>query len=320
MISLADKQAFLATTTCAGWDIRPLAGDASSRCYDRLFGPGDRTAILMDAGPDAALSVPPFIAVARHLAALGLCPPEILARSGDSGLVVLTDLGATDFARHLADRPQDEAMLYRAAVDVLLTLARSAPPDGLVRLTPDEGAGMLAPLFDWFAPGLPPADRQRIETAIAAALATHAGPPGTLSLRDFHAENLIWRSHLTGSDRVGLLDFQDAVIAPAAYDLVSLLRDARRDVAEATRQQALAQFADGTGQPMARIEAATAVLGLQRNLRILGIFARLSRRDGKDRYRHLIPRVLAHVEADLTHPAADDLRGALAPALRTVRA
>jgi N-acetylmuramate 1-kinase len=320
MSDAAAKHLFLAQTPCAGWRLLPLAGDASTRSYDRLLGPEGQTAILMDAGPDAARSVPPFLAIAGHLRTLGLCPPEVLARSDQPEFLLLGDLGPVDLARHLADHPQDEGALYRAAVDVLLVLSRATPPDGLTQLTPAIGAAMLEPLFDWFAPGRTGAQRGRIETAVADGLAAHAGLPDTLSLRDFHAENLIWRPHLKGTDRIGLLDFQDAFIAPAAYDLVSLLRDARRDVSEATREQSVAQFAKGLGQPPARVEAACAILGLQRNLRILGIFARLAERDGKAQYRRLIPRVLGHVRADLGHPAVQNLRSALAPVLESANA
>lgn len=314
------KSAFLAQTPCAGWVVQPLAGDASTRSYDRLVGPNGQTAILMDAGPDAARSVPPFLAIARHLKHLGLCPPDVLAQSDQPGFLLLSDMGRAEPSRHLLDNPQDETALYEVAVSVLLILERAELPDGLTRLTPDKGAAMLEPLFNWFAPDLSGALRSRIENSIADGLAAHGGLSDTLSLRDFHAENLIWRPHLTGTDRIGLLDFQDAFVAPAVYDLVSLLRDARRNVSEGTRQRALAQFATGTGQPLSGVEAASAIIGLHRNLRILGIFARLADRDGKQQYRRLIPRVLGHIRADLEHPAVQDLRSALAPVLESANA
>ncbi|SMY07212.1 aminoglycoside phosphotransferase family protein [Flavimaricola marinus] len=320
MTTLPSKTAFLAPTPCAHWQIQPLAGDASTRSYDRLTGPDGQTAILMVAGPDAATSVPPFVAIAQHLTKLGLCAPTILAQTDEPGYLLLSDLGRTDIAQHLAARPDDEHALYSAAIDVLLALHNSSPPEGLTRLTSELGAQMLDPLFEWFAPATPSAQRQRIEASITTGLAEHAGPANTLSLRDFHAENLIWRPHLTGTDRIGLLDFQDAFIAPSAYDLVSLLRDARRNVSDGTRRAAIAQFARGIGQDAADVEAACAILGLQRNLRILGIFARLAKRDGKAHYTALIPRVLGHIRADLEHPAAQDLRATLAPALDTTAA
>lgn len=320
MTEADSKGAFLATTVCAGWSVQPLAGDASTRSYDRLTGPDGQTAILMDAGPEAATSIPPFVRIAQHLAALGLCPPDILARSEDPRFLLLSDLGPTHIAAHLADNPDQEAQLYAVAVDVLLVLRGAGFPQGLNRLTPKVGAEMLAPFFDWFRPDTPEDRRRAIEATVADGLATHAGPADTLSLRDFHAENLIWRPHLAGTDRIGLLDFQDAFIAPAAYDLVSLLRDARRDVSAPTARSAMARFAQGTGQTLAEVAAACAVLGIQRNLRILGIFARLAQRDGKRHYSSLIPRVLAHIRTDLAHPAAAEIGASVGPLLEEVGA
>lgn len=309
------KPEFLAQTPCANWQITPLAGDASTRSYDRLTGPDCQSAILMDAGPDAAMTVPPFVAIARHLNGLGLCAPDILAQTTEPRFLLLSDLGSTDIARHLLQQPGDEAALYRAAVDVILVLRSGPLPGGLTVLIPQVGSAMLEPLFDWFAPDTSPLTRRQIEQAIEASLAAHGGPADTLSLRDYHAENLIWRPERTGTDRIGPLDFQDAFIAPACYDLVSLLRDARRDVSEATRQMTLAHFAISTGQSLADTEAACAILGLQRNLRILGIFARLAKRDSKAQYTGLIPRVLSHIRADLAHPAAHSITAALTPLL-----
>ena len=308
----AERARFLAATPCADWAIAPLAADASARRYDRLTGPDGATAILMDAGPEAAATVPPFLRIGAHLRGLGLCAPEVLAQDPQGRFLLLEDLGPTDVAGWLRRHPQDEAALYTAAIDVLSRIGSAPPPDGLAHLTPDVGAQMLAPFFEWFAP----ADtRPRIEAMLQDALARHAGAPDTLSLRDFHAENLIWRPDRTGTDRVGLLDFQDAFVAPQVYDLVSLLRDARRDVSEGTRRMALDRYATASSQSPAEVEAAAAVLGVQRNLRILGIFARLARRDGKTGYRALMPRVTRHLQADLAHPALAALAPLVSPLL-----
>ncbi|EAR53021.1 hypothetical protein OG2516_11176 [Oceanicola granulosus HTCC2516] len=299
---------FLAETDHAGWTRTPIAGDASRRRYERLQN-GDRSRILMDAAPETGEDTRPFLAIARHLRGRGLAAPDIVHADPEAGLLLLEDLGPSHFADHLRTRPDDEIRLYTAATDVLAELQRHAPPPGLQRLDPTTGAEMLAPLFEWRAAE---ADAPAIRAATAAALA-RCRAPEALSLRDFHAENLVWRPERDGTDRVGLLDFQDAFLAPPAYDLASLLDDARRDIAEATREAATRRFAELTGTAHAELTAELATLSVQRNLRILGIFARLIARDGKDRYAAFVPRVEARLAARLVHPALADLRRLVGP-------
>jgi len=303
-------QDWLATTACAGWERTALAGDASSRRYDRLRDPATgATAILMDAPPDTE-GTARFLDLADHLRAHGLSPPEILAADRDRGFVLLEDLGPRHMASWLRDRPKEEEALYLAAADVLLHLNRMPTPADLVPLDPQTGATMLSPLWEWFDPSLDPAP---LVSAMTDALAQYAAGTRTLALRDYHAENLIWRPDRTGLDRCGLLDFQDAILAHPAYDLASLLRDARRDVAPATVEAAVARMITGLAADPDSFRAAFSVLSIQRNLRILGIFARLARRDGKQAYLALIPRVQAHIAYDLAHPACADLAKALGP-------
>jgi aminoglycoside/choline kinase family phosphotransferase len=161
-------------------------------------------------------------------------------------------------------------------VDLLARLARSPEPCGLVAFTPARMAGLVAPFFEHHASHLDPRERAEITGRLGEALERHAGGPTVLALRDFHAGNLVWRGAQEGVDRLGLLDFQDAVLAPAEYDLASLLRDARRDGDEGLRRAMIRRFAAATGREEARVEAAAAVLAVQRNLRILGVFARLA--------------------------------------------
>ncbi|WP_176559271.1 aminoglycoside phosphotransferase family protein [Rubellimicrobium roseum] len=291
---------FLAASPAAGWRRAALAGDASGRRYERLHGPDGRTAVLMDSRAEPA-SLAPFLRIGAHLRALGLHAPAILAEA--PGLLLLEDLGPTHMAAWLADHPDDSPMLYGTAVDVLLRLQSAPAPDGLVALTPLRAAGMISPLWEHYLPGLDPRRAGELSGRLREALERHAPEATVLSLRDYHAENLVWRGDREGIDRLGLLDFQDAVMAPPEYDLASLLRDARRDMDAALRTAMIRRFAEGTGRDEARVAAATAVLGLQRNLRILGVFARLARERGKPAYLALLPRVRAHVEGDLAHPA-----------------
>lgn len=307
--------AFIAASPAAGWTRRPLAGDASSRRYERLHAPDGRSGILMDARAEPA-SLAPFLRIGAHLRALGLRAPEVLAEA--PGLLLLEDLGPTSMAAWLVDHPEEAPILYGAAVDLLAQLQAASPPDDLVALTPTRASGMIAPLWEHYAPHADPRRAAELTGRLCEALEAHAPDATVLSLRDYHAENLVWRPERTGTDRLGLLDFQDAVLAPPEYDLASLLRDARRDTDADLRAAMIRRFADLTGRPEARVAAATAVLGLQRNLRILGIFARLARERGRPGYLALLPRVRAHVDGDLAHPAlaplADLVRTLVPPA------
>ncbi|MEJ6403330.1 aminoglycoside phosphotransferase family protein [Yoonia sp. 2307UL14-13] len=286
---------FLAPTVWAEWENVPIAGDASARRYGRLCHAG-QSVILMD-DPSAPQSTVPFVNVARYLQREGLCPPHILAHDPDAGLMVISDLGDWDFARWLRRSPDDAEMLYRAAIDVLLHLSGKVPDMDLPCLTPAQGGAMMAPLSHYADGSI-----DDLAAAVTAAMVALLPPPDTIALRDFHAENLIWRPDHVGTDRVGLLDFQDAFITPPGYDLVSLLRDVRRDVSVDLVDRMTQYFADRAGIGH-EIGPQLACLGVQRNLRILGVFARLARVDGKRRYIELIPRVWRNLLADLAHPA-----------------
>ena len=299
-------EAFLLGSPAAGWVRQRLTGDASGRRYERLLAPDGRSAILMDARAEPA-SLAPFLAVSAHLRSLGLCAPEVLAQ-GD-GLLLLEDLGHEHLAAWLARQPEDAPLTYGVAIQVLARLQATPPPEGFSVLTPARAAAMLAPLWEHYAPGADPRLAADLGRRLRDALEAQAPEPSVLALRDFHAENLVWRPEREGTDRLGLLDFQDALLAPREYDLASLLRDARRDTDETLRAAMIRRFADLTGREEARVSAATAVLALQRNLRILGIFARLAKERGKPGYLALLPRVHAHVEGDLGHPALQPLAG-----------
>lgn len=288
--------AFLAASPAAGWARAPLAGDASRRRYERLTAPDGRTAILMDARAEPA-SVAPFLRIAGHLRGLALAAPAVLHEGG--GLLLLEDLGEGNVAAWAAARPADAPMLYEAAVDVLAHVQASPPPPGLLAFSPLRAAGLIAPLFEHAAPTDP--RRGALLTGRLAEALAHAGTPDRLALRDFHAENLVWRPGRAGHDRLGLLDFQDAVLAPPAYDLASLLRDARADVAEDLRQALIRRFAAATGATEAATAHEAAAWGVQRNLRILGLFARFAA-EGRASYMARAPRLRRHLAADLSHP------------------
>lgn len=274
-----------------------MTGDASARRYERLLNGINESVILMDAPPETCGSQLRFVEIAAHLENIGLAAPRILAWDEALGLMVLEDLGQQDFSSHLRHTPEDERQLYEAAVDVLLALGASNAPTNLTVMTPTVGSDMIDIAFEWAASDKSASLASEIKCEIEALLAEVSPFPATLSLRDFHAENLIWRPDQSGTARVGLLDFQDAFVTHPAYDLASLLRDARKDANPDLISPLLKRLGGGTD-----MRTAFHVMAVQRNLRILGIFNRLSQRDGKVGYIDFIPRVRAHLKADLDRP------------------
>lgn len=317
----AEAAGFLAR---AGWgsaERRMLAGDASFRRYERLTGPNG-TAVLMDAPPEAGEDCRPFVAIGEHFRTLGFSAPALYAADLERGFLLLEDLGDDLFARVLA-RGDDEILLYEAAVDLLFELHTHAPPEALplpggrsYAVPPYSEALLMQEaglLPDWYLPELTGrrtgADARAEYDALWRDLTPwmQAASP-VLVHRDYHAENLIWLPDRLGPARVGLLDYQDGVLGHLAYDLISLLSDARRDVDPGLSDAMLARYVTGARarNPAFDAEAfrtAFAVLGAQRNCKILGIFARLWRRDGKPAYLSLLPRVWRNLERDLAHPA-----------------
>jgi len=296
----------------AGWGAATrhhLAGDASDRRYLRLH-LADRTAVLMDSPPGGADNVLAFVTMARHLRGLGLSAPKVLAKDLADGFLLLEDLGDGLLARLLATNPDREAALYAPAVDVLHHLQSVPVPLDLPDLSPADwaqAAGLAVDCYAFAATFCRP-DPEPLLAALAAALAAHADGPRVLILRDFHAENLLWLPERTGLARVGLLDFQLGQMGQSGYDLVSLLQDARRDVTTATESAMIARFVAATGADARTFAAQYAVLGTQRALRILGVFARLCLTAGKPGYLRLIARVWGQLQRNLLHRALTDVR------------
>lgn len=293
--------------TRAGWggaDRRFLAGDASDRSYDRLTRPGE-TAVLMDAPPGKGDDPAIFLQVAAHLTGLGLSAPRCLAQDLPHGFLLLEDLGDGIYARLLANDPALEVPLYTAAADVLAHLQSQPAPASPPNLSAMDWAEAAGFALDWYAfaiTGTRP-DPTAFRDILANLLAIQADGPRVMILRDFHAENLLWLQDRKGLARVGLLDFQLAQMGQPGYDLVSLLQDARRDVSHETETATLRHFIAITGADQANFETAYAVLGAQRALRILGIFARLCLVAGKPGYVALIPRVWGQLRRNLANPA-----------------
>jgi aminoglycoside/choline kinase family phosphotransferase len=304
----AEIAAFL---DAAGWgkaERKPLAGDASFRRYDRLRD-GKQRAVLMDAPPPHE-DVRPFLKIAGLLHGIELSAPRILARDETTGLLLLEDLGDGTYTRLLADGAEETA-LYALAIDVLCHLQQRFDPAAAV-LPPYDEARLLteaALLVDWFLPAATGAAtaaelREEYLACWRQVLPHAAGAAPTLVLRDYHVDNLLLLPEREGIAACGLLDFQDAVLGPGSYDVVSLLEDARRDVAPALAAAMLERYlAAFPGIDRAAFMASYAVLGAQRSCKIVGIFTRLCVRDGKPGYLKHLPRVWRLIEQDLRHPA-----------------
>lgn len=306
-----DLTAFIQTS---GWGSAArllVAGDASNRRYERLTKPDGTTLILMDAPADKGEDVRPFIAIAEHLTNIGLSAPQIIHRDVPNGFLLIEDLGDDLFKQVIARDPSLELPLYEASVDVLTQLhAAPMPP-----LDPYDTATMTnfaARAYEFYLFGLTgksnTPEQATFEQIMADLLAPLDAAPQVLIQRDYHAENLLWLPARSDAARVGLLDFQDAMRGHAAYDLVSILQDARRDVPREIEDAMIARYLNQNPQDEDTFRAAYAILGVQRNLRIVGAFAKLSIVLGKPRYVDLIPRVWEFVERNLAHPALSPIR------------
>jgi hypothetical protein len=343
---------FIDRASWSGAELHPLTGDASTRSYVRLARRG-RTAMLMDQprGAEAAACPPdastdarrklgynamarlagpdcrPFAAVSHYLRGRGFSAPAILAHDYETGFLLIEDLGDGRFADLMAGG-QSERPFYETAIDALVDLhaapapkTLSVPGAGDVNLLAYDAVAMEAEVLllpDWFVPaasGTKLAEDARTEFVAAwrNALSLLRFDQPVMILRDYHAENLMWIEGRAGIARAGLLDFQDALAGSPAYDLISLVEDARRDVRVElahlmTRRYIGARKARDASFDEEAFRFAAALLAAQRNTKIVGIFARLWKRDGKLRYTKYLPRMWGYLERDLSHPALRALR------------
>ncbi|MEO0982979.1 MAG: phosphotransferase [Pseudomonadota bacterium] len=342
-----DIKRFLEAAGWGGAERCALNPDASTRRYERLTHPDGATAMLMDApgrGEDppcppgasederrllgwnamsrlAASRVDAFVPIAAYLERRGYSPPRVLASDLDRGLAVLEDFGDRLFADLLARGEADEVELYSAAGELLADVHAEPSPAAV------EGGGASWPLLDYdamafkvnvalfgewmprFEPGMRRDDAliARYEVAADALIEALLDAPKAFTLRDYHAENLLWLPERAGHARIGLLDFQDAVRGPRVWDISMLLHDARRDVSPAARAAMIRAYLEAAGGSEAELQAELAVAGAVNTLRILGLFVRLVARDKKDRYRTFIPREWGHLAETLSHPAAAEM-------------
>jgi tRNA threonylcarbamoyl adenosine modification protein YjeE len=323
--------------------IKYLQGDASLRAYARIVSNGT-TQILMDSprmpdGPAVRDGLPysriahlaedvrPFIAIAHGLRQRGLAAPRIDAMDMDAGVLLLEDLGDCTFG-DAVESGHSQFELWHAAVDVLVALRRTGPPAPLP--LPSKGDYVLPDydrqafsietelLLDWYWPAAkaepaPSAASTEFRALWESEFDYLLALPHGWVLRDYHSPNLMWRPDRRGIDRVGVLDFQDALSGPWAFDLVSLLQDARLDVPAALEADLFRYYCEQVAAIEPNFDRtsfarAYAVLGAQRSTKILGIFARLAMRDAKPVYLRHIPRIWRYLERDLSHASLAQLR------------
>jgi N-acetylmuramate 1-kinase len=351
---MATVRQFISQSGYSGALRAKLKGDASTRIYERLV-LGDKHAILMNSprrpdGPPVrdgkpynaiahlADNVMPFVAMANGLRQHGFSSPEIYHADLDQGLLILEDLGDEGIVSGEPPAPIRER--YEVAIDALLMLHGKRLPDVLPvaphvehRIPSYDMSALLIEaelLLDWFLPRLqapmPDSERDSFRSLWRELLQPAIDAPATWVLRDFHSPNLLWLAGRKEIARLGLLDFQDAVMGPAAYDVASLLQDARVDIPEQLELALLGRYVRGRRQSDPEFDPASFIkiyvtLAAQRASKILGIFARLDLRDGKPQYLRHMPRVWGYLQRSLGHPALESLSAwyiAHVPALNAV--
>ncbi|MBT8458784.1 MAG: phosphotransferase [Boseongicola sp.] len=299
----------------AGWDQAEqslVTGDLSTRRYTRLSMHGSK-AILMECDPETDASLRAFVKMTRWLRDLGLSAPEILSLDASTGHALLEDFGDAKLTTLITNDPSCQKRNYNTILDVLVTI-RNAPAPALK--TPDaRELAEATKLADEWYPGARTSLLDEFRVGLETVLREILNVPLTVSLRDFHADNIIWLDQRAPIQQPGLLDYQDAIITHPAYDLMSLITDARTDVSVDLRHEMIRAYAARAGGDPEALAQSVAVLGAQRNLRILGIFARAARADAKTHQLAALPRVYGYLMDCCEHstlaPFSVDLREAL---------
>jgi Predicted phosphotransferase related to Ser/Thr protein kinases len=296
----------------AGWkspELKPLAGDASTRKYFRIV-ERSRSAILMDASLNRD-SLAAFVQIDEHLRRLEFHAPKILARDIARGWLLLEDFGDDTFAA-LLDKGADAAELYVLGIDVLAALHAKpdAAPENLRRYDPEKMLEDIELFLEWRTPRISAEGANEFRRAWREVLPLAHAVPSSLLLRDYHAANLMLLKDETGLKRVGLLDFQDAYVGPVTYDLISLLEDARRDLPDGKREKMLDRYCSKfPNLNLETFRTSLAIVAAQRHTRVLAIFERLSRAQGKHDYKRLhSPRVERLLETALEQPVLAEVK------------
>ena len=293
-----------------GWDdakTEKITSDASNREYTRLS-KKQNTSILMDSDPTTNESIENFIYFTNQLRKQKFSAPKIYGQDICNGLLLLEDLGSDSFANILKSKPHLENHIYQEAINQLIEIRKNKIP----HLTRKYDLKILlqeAVLFsEWYLSPLRASyESSHLLKILRVTLQETLKQDTTLVLRDYHAENLMWLPDRRNNRRVGLLDYQDALAGNPAYDIASLLKDARREVPKKLQEELIKYFLKKTNLDNAVFSRDYSILSAQRNLKIIGIFSRLSIRDNKSGYLDLIPRVWKNLQDDLKHPSLNAL-------------
>lgn len=287
---------FLNQNQINNYQLHKVAGDASFRHYFRAV-LADKSFIIMDAPPQKE-DVRPFCKIADFLLAEKFCAPKIFARDFENGFLLLEDFGDTSY-RKAIEQGDNEINLYKNAVDLLVNLKQVKPPQDLPIYDAELLLKEVMLFVDWYLPNVAKITINQDQISefkhIWLDLFAKLSSEKNLVLRDYHSENLMIIANRQGIKSVGLLDFQDAVLGSSAYDLVSLLEDARRSVSENTQQKMLQHYLEQSNCDKERFMNDYKILSLQRNIKIVGIFSRLAFRDHKQNYLDLLPRVFSYI-------------------------
>lgn len=301
-----ERAGFLIDAGWSGAEQAIIAGDLSSRSYQRLSRDGQR-GVLMDAGRDVS-SVSSFLEISAWLTKNGYSAPNPIAQAQSKGLLLLDDFGDQQLSAH-----PDVDELMGLCLKLLADIRTKAPPN-----LPCPSAYELVEMTQ-LAEHYPGADATVLsgfrKVLLGCIESVTSGVQPTVSLRDFHADNIMWLGDKDGIQRLGLLDFQDAFLVHPVYDLVSLLTDARRDVSRSVRQSLIVEYAQITGDDLEELQKAFAIFSVQRNLRILGIFTRAALELGKPHHVPNLPRVYAYLAEALRHRVFENAGTALMAAL-----
>lgn len=294
----------------SGWEnaeYQFIKSDASSRRYIRLFKDG-KTKMLMDARNLSKKVTLNFYLIGEILRDHGLSVPQIYTKELENSLILMEDFGNASFSKLMRSQPQNEEHLYQLAIDMLFHLRSLPPPQNFSVTSVKSMTKMIEPFFtDYLSNKAQKNMKSLILERIYRLFEEFDGSFTTVSLRDCHADNLIFLNDRQGFSSVGLLDFQDAFLCHPAYDLVSLLQDARRYVSKNLEKRMIKYYLSRTKDNQAKFIKAYKCLGLQRNLRILGVFAGLARIQRKSFYATLIPRVITYIQRTLRDPIFDPL-------------
>ncbi len=286
-----------------GWAdaaVQTLAGDLSARTFSRLTRFDGSRAILMNAEPDIDPSTPAFVAMTEWLSACGLSTPAVLAVQESKGLLLLEDFGDAKLTGLIQRYPERQRSYYELAVEVLVVIRAAGPPK-LIRPSARQMAEATTLAEEWY-PGADRGAHAQFRGVLEAALKNLLEAEPCVSLRDFHTDNVMWLDDRPRIRKLGLLDYQDAFLTHPVYDLMSLLTDARVIVPSALRFEMIEHYSSVTKDSVDDVALAVAVLGAQRNLRILGIFARAAKQHGKTQHLDALARVYGYLSECLSHP------------------